>query len=112
VATLRRTRVGAFTLDRAIELATFVERARTGTVELLAPAAMVGALDTERVAPSDVDALVHGRSIRVATRRGVPASVAVCRLDGSLVAVCDDDGDGELRPTVVLVTQGADSADG
>lgn len=112
VATLRRTRVGAFTIDRALALETFVARAAAGTAELLEPAAMVGALDTERVTTSDVDALVHGRSIRVATRRGAPSSVAVCREDGSLVAVCDDDGDGRLRPSVVLATQGADSVDG
>lgn len=101
LTSLRRTRVGRFTLADATPLDAFADRARANDVTLLSPAEMVRHLGIVRVTDAQAEDLLFGRAIALAAG-AVAGTVAACRDDSTLLAVGDVDGDGVFRPTVVL----------
>jgi len=107
LTSLRRTRVGRFTLDGATTLEALEALGAGAASTLAAPAAMVGELPQWIVNAQEVVDLGHGKAVRwpIAAAAGTP--VAVLDHGGALVAVCVDNGAGTLRPEVVLAAQGA-----
>lgn len=108
LTSLRRTRVGRFTLDDAVALEGL--DADVAIRSLRAPLAMVAHLGTVHVEPSDAIALRAGRKVR-AQPDGAEHLVAVIDDAGALVGVGVLGADGTLRPDVVMA-QGAGSLDG
>ncbi|HEV3213730.1 MAG TPA: tRNA pseudouridine(55) synthase TruB [Acidimicrobiales bacterium] len=111
LATLRRTRVGAFSLDDATSLEAFCADRAAARAALLPARAMVAHLGVVTVGDDDAASLVHGRRVVTGARPGDAGEVAVCAEDGSLVGVAARDADGVLRPEVVMHPGGA-RADG
>jgi tRNA pseudouridine55 synthase len=106
VASLRRTRVGRFTLDDATTLEALTALGPVAPSALSPPASMVAHLPQWIVNAQEAIDLGHGKAVRwpLAAAAGTP--VAVLDHDGALVAVCVDNGSGTLRPDVVLAAQG------
>jgi tRNA pseudouridine55 synthase len=90
---LRRERVGPFRAD----LATPLERL-TGTEPLLPPADLVGELPRVRLAPDEVRAVGHGRTVAAEPEAGDLAALVD---ESGLVAVAEARG-GRWQPIVVL----------
>ncbi len=109
LATLRRTRVGRFTLDGAIGLDDL--DAGAGATSLRPMREMVEHLGIVTVGPRDAASLVQGRRVDGGTGATDAGEVAVCAEGGSLVCVAQRDADGVLRPEVV-VQVGAEGGDG
>ena len=91
---LRRTAAGPFKLEGAVPLPEVEALARAGALasRIVPPAAALVGMPEVRLAPEEVQALVHGR--QVARRAPAP----LCRAldgDGRLVAVCGPDRTGE-----------------
>ncbi len=111
LATLRRTRVGRFSLDDAVGLDALRADRDGGVASLRPMRAMVEHLGVVTVSDDDAASLVHGRRVRTGARPAGEGDVAVCTEDGSLVCVAARDVDGVLRPEVVVST-GATRGDG
>lgn len=102
---LRRTAAGPFTLAQAVPLAEAEAMARTDVAalqaRLVAPADALSFLPAIRLAPDEVQAILHGRAIPGR------APGPLCRAldgDGQLVAVCGPDISGErTAPRRVMV---------
>jgi tRNA pseudouridine55 synthase len=103
LVSLRRTRVGRFSLEQATPLAAFCEDRATAVGSLLAPLAMVEHLGVVRVDLAQVGDLVHGRRVATDAPRDGADEVAVCDEGGGLVCVAARDDAGVLRPEVVLL---------
>jgi len=102
LSSLRRTRVGRFSIDDAVALDAFTAQGRGAT--LLDPAAMVAHLAQVRVDAADAASLAHGRKIAVARPEEATGPVAVVGPDRDQLAVGEIHGTGTLRPDVVLAT--------
>lgn len=102
LASLRRTRVGAFSLDDAIGLDAFSEDQRTALASLRPPLSMVAHLETIEVSGADAASLVHGRRVPTGAGPAQVGDVAVVTDDGTLVGVARRDPDGVLHPEVVM----------
>jgi tRNA pseudouridine55 synthase len=111
LATLRRTRVGRFTLDEAISLETLRSDREAGLAALRPGRAMVEHLGVVTVSDVDAASLVHGRRVATGTVPASEGEVAVCTADGALVCVATRDEGGVLHPEVVLQA-GARGGDG
>jgi tRNA pseudouridine55 synthase len=101
LTSLRRTRVGGFTLEDATSLEDLCSDRAVALAALRPPRAMVEHLGVVVVTDDEVADLVHGRRVR-SSPGSAAGDVAVCASDGSLVAVAARDADGVLRPEVVL----------
>ena len=110
LASLRRTRVGRFSLDDAVALDALVAQA-AADVPLRPPRAMVEHLGVVTVGADDAASLVHGRRVATGAAPERAGEVAVCGEGGALVCVAARDADGMLRPEVV-VQPGAPGGDG
>jgi len=111
LATLRRTRVGGFSLADAAGLDALCADRAAGVASLRPMRAMVEHLGVVTVSDDDAASLVHGRRVETGARPASEGDVAVCAEDGSLVCVAVRDVDGVLRPEVV-VSPGATGGDG
>ena len=87
---LRRTRVGSFTIDQA---------APPDECELLPVGSAVSSLERVEVTDDVADLVGHGR---VLPAWGGDGPWAVHRPDGELIAVYERFRDGEAKPAVVL----------
>jgi tRNA pseudouridine55 synthase len=111
LATLRRTRVGRFSLDDAVALDALRADRDAGVASLRPMRAMVEHLGVVIVSGDDAASLVHGRRVETGAPPASEGDVAVCAEDGSLVCVAARDVDGVLRPEVV-VSPGTTGGDG
>jgi tRNA pseudouridine55 synthase len=105
VATLRRTRAGAFSLHDAVALDRFTADPRTARASLRDPVEMVAHLGVVDVSADDAVALARGQRV-TSLVRGAPREVAVRDPDGRLVGVATRDEAGALRPSVVVAPGG------
>ena len=107
---LRRTRVGAFSLESAHQLSVFEERYETAQALgaqpelsdlLLSPARALSSLPARHLGDGELSHVQHGRTLGY---QGEPAGpVAVLDEAGELVAVYRSDAVGPLAAEVVLV---------
>jgi tRNA pseudouridine55 synthase len=108
VEVLKRTRIGTFSLDRAIDL----DHVSPDTIaDGLRPALeAVAELPCLAVTAEQVSALVQGRELRTATiadAMAVPGEVALVGPDGTLIAIGrHHPAAARIRPERVLVTTG------
>jgi tRNA pseudouridine55 synthase len=106
LAELRRTRVGEFSLTKAVSLeqlqTSFIEGS-VGTV-LIPPGAALSHLPFVHLSADDARKTRHGMEVRHSPGSWSDGErVRMCDLEGFLVAVGEyDAGRGQLRPTVVL----------
>ena len=100
-AVLRRDRIGAFSVEKAISLAS-VQEGGAGSAEAvgcrLSAAELVGHLPQQEVTEAEAVHLAHGRVIEGRSGEGVVALVR----GGELLAV-GEVKEGKARPTVVLM---------
>ncbi len=97
LASLRRTRSGAFHVNGATSL----DALKSGAVDVLPPLAAVAHLPTTRLADDEVTHVRHGRAIPASEDAGAAATSAMVDARGRLVAVAERDGAG-WQPRVVL----------
>lgn len=102
LVSLRRTRVGAFTLDDASPLQVVCSDRAVALASLRPARSMVEHLGVVTVGVDDAASLVHGRHVTTSERRAGRGAVAVCTPDATLVCVAALDEDGVLRPDVVV----------
>ncbi len=101
LVSLRRTRVGRFTLDRATALDAFSADRDAASALLAPPLAMVEHLGVVDLDATDAAAFLHGR-VPAATAPGHDGEIAVRDAGGSLMGVATVDRRGSLHPAVVL----------
>jgi tRNA pseudouridine55 synthase len=102
VTALRRTRTGAFGLDRAVALADVGDAARAGRLPLLSPTEALGHLPQARV---DGDLELRVRQGKPLSGRDLgsphPGVFAIVNAAGALVAVAEAPADPSRRVTLV-----------
>jgi tRNA pseudouridine55 synthase len=100
LAALRRTRAGAFALDRAHRVDELRSAAGRGALQelLLAPAEAIAGVPARRLEAGEAAAVAVGRPLAASGRAGPVAAIGP---DGRLLAVVEDER-GLARPRVVL----------
>lgn len=96
---LRRTAIGGFAVEDALDLAR-LEDADVVAARLISPLQGVAHLPMVELDPDGVDAIRHGRTIPAPA--GLAAGTVGLVARGELVAMAESDGNG-LRPRKVLV---------
>jgi tRNA pseudouridine55 synthase len=111
LASLRRTRVGAFSIDDAHGLDSICDGSTDPRELLRSPRSMVEHLGVVTVDRDAAVALARGGKPRVIKPAQAVGEVAVCDEDGGLIAVALLDADGVLRPVVVIASGAARDED-
>ncbi|HEU4560303.1 MAG TPA: tRNA pseudouridine(55) synthase TruB [Longimicrobium sp.] len=99
--TLRRTRVGPHTVDRAVPLDLLDDEARVAAA-MLSPLDAVAHLPRAVVDEAGIAALRHGRAVPAAADVPAGRPVALASEDGTLLAIAERSGD-LLQPRKVFV---------
>jgi tRNA pseudouridine55 synthase len=97
---LRRTRVGAFTLDDARTLDQLAELADPVTLPL--PAAVARTMPVRRIDAAEARALSYGKTLPAT---GIAGTYAACTAEASVVALLTEDGP-VARPVLVFTPAG------
>jgi tRNA pseudouridine55 synthase len=112
LAALRRTRVGDFSIDRALTLDAAEREPQTVTAALMPLAAMLPHLGSITLTTAGVARALHGQDIRPIDQEGSEVSrppyddrlVRLLNASGELVAIAaQNPASGALHPSVVLV---------
>lgn len=104
LTSLRRTGVGRFSLADAKDLEAIRDGSLAPRELLVPPRSMVEHLGVVTLGATDAAALARGSTVHVDAATQLVGEVAVCDADGALVAVGVLDGEGELRPVVVIAS--------